>query len=146
MYKSRFINNCPRYRTHELNFKHLLGRAPDSYQETIYHSNILDTQGYEADIDCYIDSPEYQEAFGENIVPYYRGYQTQTGKRLLGYTYMFEMLESLSTSDRAGISGNKSRLQERLMSNKPSNLLPISVSQPVTDPVKLIRQVLKISF
>ncbi len=145
LYKSRFIDNCPRYRSHELNFKHLLGRAPDSYQETIYHSQILDSQGYEADLDSYIDSEEYLEAFGENIVPYYRGYQTQTGKRLLGYTYMFEMLESVSTSDRAGISGNKSRLQEQLMSNNPSNLLPISVSQPVTDPVKLIRLVLKIS-
>ncbi len=145
LYKSRFIDNCPRYRSHELNFKHLLGRAPDSYQETIHHSQILDSQGYEADIDSYINSEEYLEAFGENVVPYYRGYQTQTGKRLLGYTYMFDMLESLSTSDQAGISGNKSRLQNQLMSNNPSNLLPIRVSQPVTDTVKLIRQVLKIS-
>ena len=92
LYKSRFIDNCPRYRSHELNFKHLLGRAPDGYQETITHSQTLDNQGYEADIDSYIDSDEYQETFGENIVPYYRGYKTQTGKSLLGYTNMFQML------------------------------------------------------
>ncbi len=145
LYKSRFIDNCPRYRSHELNFKHLLGRAPDSYQETIYHSNILDSQGYEADIDSYIDSQEYKEAFGDNIVPYYRGYNSQTGKRLLGYTNMFEMLDSFSTSDKAGMSGNKSRLQEQLMSNNPSTVQPVNGSQPITDTVELIRQVLGIN-
>ncbi len=145
LYQSRFINNCPRYRSHELNFKHLLGRAPDSYQETIYHSNILDSQSYEADIDSYIDSEEYLEAFGDDVVPYYRGYKTQTGKKLLGYTNMFEMVDSISTSDKAGISGNKPRLQERLMSNNPSDIQPINGSQPITDTVELIRKILGIS-
>ena len=145
LYQSRFINNCPRYRSHELNFKHLLGRAPDSYQETIYHSNILDSHGYEADIDSYIDSQEYQEAFGDNTVPYYRGYNTQTGKTLLGYTNMFEMFDSFSTSDKAGKSGNKPRLQEQLMSNNPNSTQPVNGSQPITDTVELIRKVLGIS-
>ena len=138
LYKSLFINNCPRYRSHELNFKHLLGRTPDSYQETIYHSHILDRQGYEADIDSYIDSPEYQETFGDNIVPYYRGYNTQTGKGLLGYTNMFEMLESASTSDKAGFNGNQPRLQTQLMSNNPNTSQPVNNSQPITDTVALI--------
>ncbi len=144
-YRALFFDSCPNLRAIELNFKHLLGRAPENHAEISQHIKLLVEKGFEAEIDSYLDSEEYLEAFGENIVPYYRGYQTQTGKRLLGYTYMFEMLESVSTSDRAGISGNKSRLQEQLMSNNPSNLLPISVSQPVTDPVKLIRLVLKIS-
>ena len=137
LYKSRFIDNCPRYRSHELNFKHLLGRAPDGYQETLYHSQILDSEGYEADIDSYIDSDEYQDAFGENIVPYYRGYKTQTGKRLLGYTNMFKMLESVSTSDKAGISGNAPRLVEPLIYNNPNGYVPI------TDINELIKQAVK---
>ena len=137
LYKSRFIDNCPRYRSHELNFKHLLGRAPDGYQETIYHSNILDSQGYEADIDSYIDSDEYQETFGENIVPYYRGYKTQTGKRLLGYTNMFKMLESISTSDKAGKSGNAPRLVRPIIYNNPNGFVP------VTDINALLQAVLK---
>lgn len=146
LYQSRFINSCPRYRSHELNFKHLLGRAPDSYQETIEHSNILDVKGYEADIDSYIDSEEYQAAFGENIVPYYRGYNTLTGKSLLGYTNMLEMLDSASTSDQAGKSGIKSRLLEQLMANKP-NLIsaPLNNCQPITDTVELIRKVLNLN-
>ncbi|WP_228058218.1 phycobilisome rod-core linker polypeptide [Nostoc sp. LEGE 12447] len=28
LYTSRFFSNCPRYRAIELNFRHLLGRAP----------------------------------------------------------------------------------------------------------------------
>ncbi|MEM9274222.1 MAG: phycobilisome rod-core linker polypeptide [Cyanobacteria bacterium P01_F01_bin.143] len=137
LYKSRFIDNCPRYRSHELNFKHLLGRAPDSYQETIEHSNILDAQGYEADIDSYIDSDEYQNTFGEYIVPYYRGYKSQTGKNLLGYTNMFKMLPSMSTSDKAGLSANSPRLATALIYKNAGGSLP------VTDVNDLIRQALK---
>jgi len=76
-YRSRFFDTCPRYRFIELNFKHLLGRAPDGLEEMRGHSTILDTEGFEAEIDSYLDSDEYQNAYGENIVPYYRGYKTQ---------------------------------------------------------------------
>lgn len=137
LYKSRFIDNCPRYRSHELNFKHLLGRAPDDYQETLYHSQVLDIEGYEADIDSYIDSEEYQETFGENIVPYYRGYKTQTGKGLLGYTNMFKILESISTSDKAGSSGNAPRLVKPIIYKNPNGYVP------VTDINQLLAEVLK---
>ena len=137
LYKSRFIDNCPRYRSHELNFKHLLGRAPDDYQETLTHSQTLDSQGYEADIDSYLDSDEYEAVFGENIVPYYRGYQTQTGKKLLGYTNMFKMLESISTSDKAGASGNTSRLAKPIIYNNPKG------NARVTDINKLLQELFK---
>ena len=134
LYKSRFINNCPRYRSHELNFKHLLGRTPDGYEETLTHSQILDSQGYEADIDSYINSDEYQGVFGENIVPYYRGYQTLTGKKLLGYTNMLKMLESVATSDSAGKTGNSPRLVKSLIYNNPNGTMPI------TDVNKLLKE------
>ncbi|ELS02792.1 Phycobilisome Linker polypeptide [Xenococcus sp. PCC 7305] len=137
LYKSRFINNCPRYRSHELNFKHLLGRAPDGYSETLFHSQILDSQGYEADIDSYIDSDEYQNVFGENIVPYYRGHKTQTGKKLLGYTNMFKMLDSVSTSDKAGKTGNAPRLTAPIIYNNPNGNVPL------TDIKELLQRVLK---
>ena len=134
LYKSRFIDGCPRYRSHELNFKHLLGRAPDGYEETLAHSQILDSQGYEADIDSYVNSDEYQDVFGENVVPYYRGYQTLTGKKLLGYTNMLKMLESVSTSDSAGKTGNSPRLLKSLIYNNPNGNVPI------TDVSKLLKE------
>ena len=132
LYKTLFIESAPRYRCHELNFKHLLGRAPESYDETVYHSDIIDKQGYEADIDAYIDSEEYRTVFGENVVPYYRGYKTQTGRRLLGYVNMFDLLTSVSTSDKAGPS--KARVEKRLSYENPTKV------QPVTDGSLLIQK------
>ena len=101
-YRSRFFDTCPRYRYTELTTKHLLGRAPDGFQETKYHSGILDTAGFEADIDAYIDSDEYQEKYGEMTVPYYTGYKTQTGTTMVGFTRMFKMLRGASSSDFKG--------------------------------------------
>ena len=134
LYKSRFIDNCPRYRSHELNFKHILGRSPDGYEETLAHSQILDSQGYEADIDSYVNSDEYQNVFGENIVPYHRGAQTLTGKKLLGYTNMQKMLKSVSTSDSSGKTGNSSRLLKSLIYNNPNG------NEPITDVNNLLKE------
>ena len=137
LYRSRFFDNCPRYRSIELNFKHLLGRAPGDYSETFFHSQVLDRGGLEAEIDSYIDSDEYQNAFGENIVPYYRGYQTQTGQKLLQFTNMFQLLPSVSTSDKAGESGTLPRLNRALIYNNPQG------QAPITDVKELLAEVLK---
>ncbi|WP_225226072.1 phycobilisome rod-core linker polypeptide [Komarekiella delphini-convector] len=119
LYRSRFFDNVYRYRAIELNFKHLLGRAPDDYSETIHHSNILDEQGFEADIDSYLDSDEYLDAFGENIVPYYRGYKTQTGTKILEFTNMLQLVRSNSSSDKNLASNNKPQLVRSLITNTP---------------------------
>lgn len=119
LYRSRFFHNVYRYRAIELNFKHLLGRAPDDYSETIYHSNILDEFGFEADIDSYLDSDEYQDAYGENVVPFYRGYKTQTGKKILGFTNMLQLLRSNSSSDKNLATNNKPQLVRSLIINAP---------------------------
>jgi len=119
LYRSRFFDNVYRYRAIELNFKHLLGRAPDDYSEMIYHSNILDEQGFESDIDSYLDSDEYFNAFGDNIVPYYRGYKTQTGKKILEFTNMLQLVRSNSSSDKNLASNNKPQLVRSLITNTP---------------------------
>ncbi|PHJ58388.1 hypothetical protein VF14_29930 [Nostoc linckia z18] len=119
LYRSRFFDNVYRYRAIELNFKHLLGRAPDDYSEMIYHSNILDEQGFESDIDSYLDSDEYLNAFGDNIVPYYRGYKTQTGKKILEFTNMLQLVRSNSSSDKNLAANNKPQLVRSLITNTP---------------------------
>jgi phycoerythrin-associated linker protein len=119
LYQSRFFDNCPRYRSIELNFKHLLGRAPESYQEMAAHSEILDRFGYEAEINSYIDSDEYWNAFGQNIVPFYRGYKTQTGKSMVGFTYLFKLLGGASSSDKNIVRGNSSLLNTSIVNNHP---------------------------
>ena len=120
LYRSRFFDTCPRYRYTELTFKHLLGRAPEGFAETKYHSSILDASGYEADIDSYIDSDEYQNAYGEDIVPYYRGYKTQTGKNMVGFTYMFQLLRGASSSDLKGsLAGKSAKLYKHVIQETP---------------------------
>ncbi|MGD1948399.1 MAG: phycobilisome rod-core linker polypeptide [Leptolyngbyaceae cyanobacterium] len=104
LYRSRFVENCYRYRAIELNFKHLLGRAPQNFEEMKAHSHILDTKGYAADIDSYVDSDEYQNAFGEDVVPYYRGYGTVAGQTMLEFANMLKLRTSISGSDKDSVN------------------------------------------
>lgn len=120
-YRDRFFNNCSRYRSIELNFKHLLGRAPANYEETSAHSQILDEGGFEAEIDSYIDSEEYQASFGENVVPYYRGFSTEGNKNMVGFSRIFQLYRGYANSDRAQIgNGKQSRVSCEVMQNTAS--------------------------
>lgn len=127
LYRSRFFDTCPRYRFIELNFKHFLGRAPDGLEEMRSHSTILDTQGFEAEIDSYLDSDEYQNACGENIVPYYRGYKTQPGKNMVGFTHLFALARGSSSSDLKGsLSGKTPVLNKYVIQEIPLPVIPPS--------------------
>lgn len=127
LYRSRFFDSCPRYRFIELNFKHFLGRAPDGLEEMRAHSTILDTQGYEAEIDSYLDSDEYQNTFGENIVPYCRGYKTEPGRNMVGFTHIFALSRGNSSSDLKGsISGKSPVLNKYVIQEIPLPVIPPS--------------------
>nr|RNJ64618.1 MAG: photosystem I reaction center subunit XII [Leptolyngbya sp. IPPAS B-1204] len=120
LYRSRFFENVPRYRAIELNFRHLLGRAPDGYEEMKQHSAILDTQGFEAEIDSYLDSDEYQNRYGENIVPYIHGYKSQ-GKTMVQFTHTFELVRGASSSSLKGnLAGKSPRLNALVIQATPT--------------------------
>jgi phycoerythrin-associated linker protein len=108
LYQSRFFTSCPRYRAIELNFRHLLGRTPRDLEEMRIHSTILDTQGYGAEIDFYLDSNEYQNTFGENFVPYIRGYKTEACETMVQFTHTFQMVRGASSSSLKGDLAGKS--------------------------------------
>lgn len=111
LYKSKFFYNNFHSRVTELNYKHLLGRAPYDQDEISSHLDLYETQGYDADIDAYIDSPEYQANFGENIVPYYRDLVTTgVGQRTVGFTRLFSLYRGYATSSRAQLQGNYPKL------------------------------------
>jgi phycobilisome core-membrane linker protein len=135
LYRARFFESCPRVRSIELNFKHLLGRAPESYEEMTEHGQILDQGGFQAEIDAYIDSDEYQESFGEDIVPYYRGYKTQMGKKMVGFTHLFQLLRGPASSDKDPTHQNRSRLNASLMKNRPSQIAPLTGASMPWEPV-----------
>ncbi|MEH2068054.1 phycobilisome linker polypeptide [Nostoc sp. PA-18-2419] len=121
LYRSRFFDNTARYRAIELNFRHLLGRAPLDLEETRAHSTILDTKGFEAEIDSYIDSDEYQETFGENTVPYIRGYKTEAIQGLVQFTHLFQLVRgSASSSLKGDLAGKQPKLNSLLIQNIPT--------------------------
>jgi phycocyanin-associated rod linker protein len=115
LYKEQFFYNSFQTRVIELNYKHLLGRAPYDESEVIFHLDLYQAEGYDADIDSYIDSPEYQQYFGENIVPYYRDLVTTgIGQRTVGFTRFFQLYRGYANSDRAQLPGTASRLAAEL--------------------------------
>ncbi len=83
-YQTRYFQQCAPYRFVELNFMHFLGRPPASQVEVSAHIVRCVAEGYEREIDSYIDSDEYQAAFGENIVPYNRSL-SEDGKSQVTY-------------------------------------------------------------
>lgn len=120
LYQSRFFDACSRYRYIELAFRHLLGRAPASFQEMRVHAERLDTLGYEADIDSFLDSDEYQSTFGEYTVPYQRGWKTESCSTMQEFGWSFQLLRGNSSSSLKGdLAGISSRLGGAVYQNRP---------------------------
>ena len=124
LYRSRFFTSCPRYRAIELNFRHFLGRSPLDLEEMRVHSTILDTQGFEAEIDSYLDSDEYQSTFGENFVPYIRGYKTEATQSMVQFTHLFELVRGASSSSLKGnLAGKSPRLNSLVIQSTPTPVI-----------------------
>jgi phycocyanin-associated rod linker protein len=127
LYKEKFFSNNFQSRTIEHNYMHLLGRAPYTQSEISDHLNLYETKGFNADIDSYIDSPEYQVNFGENIVPYYRDLVTTgVGQRSVGFTRLLQLYRGYANSDKAQLTGNTPRLAKDLARNTASGVVPPS--------------------
>jgi phycocyanin-associated rod linker protein len=127
LYKEKFFHNNFQSRAIEHNFKHLLGRAPYDQSEITEHLNLYQSKGFDADIDSYIDSPEYQTNFGENIVPYYRDLVTTgAGQRAVGFPRLLQLYRGYASSDRAQLIGKAPRLVKDLARNTASAVVPPS--------------------
>ncbi|MCP4773090.1 MAG: hypothetical protein GY880_02500 [Planctomycetaceae bacterium] len=85
-YKKLFLETNSPYKFVELNFKHLLGRAPHDQSEIMEHVKLLSTEGFENEIASYTYSSEYLTAFGIDQVPYTRGSNTMQGGSTINYT------------------------------------------------------------
>lgn len=124
-YQALFFDTASAYRFIELNFKHLLGRAPTDQSEIAEHVRIYNEQGYAAEINSYIDSNEYQESFGDNTVPYYRGSTTQVGLKNVNFNRMFALVRGFASSD----AGRDAQLIGDVAGNRPTKIkAPVSGS------------------
>lgn len=124
LYRTKFLYSNSQTRFIELNYKHLLGRAPYDESEIAYHVDLYHQQGYEAEINSYIDSVEYQENFGNHTAPYYRGFSTQRGQKTVGFNRIFQLYRGYASSDRA-----QNRRQSKLTWEVARNS-----SSPITTP------------
>lgn len=123
LYKTKFLYPHFQTRVIELSFKHFLGRAPYDEAEVIEHLDRYENEGYDADVDSFIDSDEYDASFGDFIVPYYRGFSTQTGQKMAGFPRMFKLYRGYANSDRSQIGGQSSRLAGELGRNSVSSVV-----------------------
>lgn len=123
LYKKKFFYPYPNQRFVELNFKHLMGRPPHDEAEWAYHTQLCEEQGFDAEIDSYFESQEYQNKFGDNIVPYYTGFNVEAGSRTVGFTRMFQLYRGYATNDRGQINSEKGRLTGDLGRNQSSSIV-----------------------
>jgi phycoerythrin-associated linker protein len=119
LYRGKFFENTNPYHFIELNFKHLLGRAPQSKEEMLHHFTILQEQGYDAEIDSYLDSAEYQDRFGEEGVPYLHGWNYSVGQQGLQFSYMLQLARGAAASVKGDILKNQSRLNPAVHAEQP---------------------------
>ncbi|MCU0529174.1 MAG: phycobilisome rod-core linker polypeptide [Cyanobium sp. Prado107] len=129
LYKARFFENCNPYRFIELNFKHLLGRAPQNGAEMLHHFTILQEQGYDAEIDSYLDSDEYQERFGQDVVPYIHGWDYSKGHEGRQFSWLMQLARGAAASVKGDAAGVQSRLNKVVHANRP-----IAVNPPSSGP------------
>lgn len=124
-YKARYFESCAPYRFVELNFLHLLGRAPQDQREVSEHIVRTVAEGYEAEIDSYIDGSEYQTAFGENIVPYHRGKSSEMNPKQVGYNRIFAIDRGPS---QVGSAVKSSQLVYAIATNSANTIRPSSAT------------------
>ncbi len=120
LYRSLFFENSSQYRFIEMNCKHFLGRAPLDQAEISQHVQIYNNLGYEAEIDSYIDSEEYNNAFGENIVPCPRTESSQRTLMNVGFNRTYALYRGYASSDT---TTNKAKLISDLAANKPTPIV-----------------------
>lgn len=102
LYRQKFLYPNFHVRFIELNFKHLLGRSPYEQSEIADHLDLFLSQGYEAEIESYLSSAEYQQSFGDNLVPYHQDFQVdRPGQRAIGFSRLSHLYRGYASSDRA---------------------------------------------
>lgn len=119
LYRSLFFETASPYRFVELNFKHLLGRAPQDQAEISEHVVRYNEQGYDAEISSYVDSDEYNANFGEHVVPSARGNRTQSGIKNVGFNRTFALMRGFASND----VGKSAKLIGDLGGNLPTKIV-----------------------
>ena len=99
IYKRFYFDSISQYKSIKLRYKHILGRPIKNEIEFAQSSNIINELGFEAHIDFLIDSDEYNNIFGEDIVPYIRSWNSPIGFKTKSFLETSSLLKAFATSD-----------------------------------------------
>ena len=99
IYRNFYFDSISQYKSIKLRYKHILGRPIKSQIEVTQSSNIINDLGFEAHIDFLIDSDEYNNVFGEDIVPYMRSWNSPIGFKTKSFLETSEITKAFATSD-----------------------------------------------
>ena len=98
-YKSNYFEKVNQKECIKLNLKHLLGRPLNNFNEFISNINLIKSEGFEGHVDAIIDSIEYQQAFGEDSVPYQRYWDSPIGAKTSSFINTAGYEKGFATSD-----------------------------------------------
>lgn len=140
-YKSNFFHSVGAQRGIELNFKHLLGRAPLNQSEVQNAIKLQAEFGFNALIDSMTNSAEYTEVFGADIVPYERTKDSYAGMFNRSFNLMRELGGmKVAISDNAQGQKSKTNYPLAIAAAKALKPMPFSYRSIVKTPVKLQEQ------
>tara|TARA_B100001109_G_C18760631_1_gene425885 strand:- start:10 stop:792 length:783 start_codon:yes stop_codon:yes gene_type:complete len=99
IYRNFYFENISQYKSIKLRYKHILGRPIKNQGELNQSCNIINKLGFEAHVDFLIDSEEYDYAFGQDIVPYIRSWNSQIGFKTTSFLETTSLSRAFATSD-----------------------------------------------
>lgn len=155
-FRSLVIETNSNYRVVEITLKRLLGRAPYNKDEELAWSIKIATLGWDRFVDTLVDSDEYEQAFGDNTVPYQRRrfkdrpfnlvtprYADYWRDRLEESRYKWgdirnflDMARTVSVQPVQTVSVNTSNIQIPDTSRSLPQGIPASINTPVGFPLR----------
>ena len=139
-YKKNYFHAVAPQRGIELNFKHLLGRAPLNQAEIQESIKLQAEEGFDALIDSLTDCAEYAEVFGSDIVPNWRTADSYAGMMTSSFNMMRELASTkVAVSDNA--QGSRSRTVNPLAAAAAKTMRPVGFTyQAVAKPAAKLPQ------
>ena len=106
-YKKNYLEALNQEQCININFIHILGRPLRNQNELINHIEVMNKNGFERHIDLLIDSLEYQQIFGEDLVPFTRNWNSPCGATTSSFVKTVLFSRANASSDNVIWSNKK---------------------------------------
>ena len=103
LYRKYYFENVNQIRCIKLDFMHLLGRPLIDNNEIEKHIKLITNFGFNSHVDSLIDSVEYEEFFGEDIVPFQRFWNSPCGATTSSFVKTASFRNGFACSDSVNL-------------------------------------------